>query len=490
MLKDGDILELRAKVADLEAELRRIQKRRKHWRQGALAAAVLCVSAALWAQTPQGPLTLQSLAQRVSDLEKRVTNDEASGTNIPQTADTGTTPGKPPAGSTANSDANLEQRVSSLETNVTDLIDLKIQERFVNDELKLSQLEKSFVQLQSQISASGQGPGTPAAKGKPATSTATAPFQVVNSSGKVLLSVEDDVLGASLKLFNSSGKDVVALQSIQDTGLGTFTDSSGDNTAIIGLSSGHPLVEVGEGKQYVAVGRMPGEPTTGMGVHVVGSSGEDLISLENSESRGNLLIRKNKTIVGIFAANAGNEGATLSTFGDGARNALEAGIDNDTGEPTLSILSKKGAQAKVGANASGSMGVRLFASGLGKVPIVTLADQLNGSGAVLVTDGKTPLAGIGVDEGHGRVGVTDGKSWLGAIKSNGDGAEVYVANATGQEIAVMSADPSTKTGQVLVYDSGGTPLGKMSIQGNHGDVQLNSGDKQVDVWKFLLLPLH
>jgi len=119
-----------------------------------------------------------------------------------------------------------------------------------------------------------------------------------------------------------------------------------------------------------------------------------------------------------------------------------------------------------------------------------MADQLNGSGAVLVTDGKTPLAGLGVEDGRGRVGITDGKYWLGAIKGNGDGAELYVANSTGQKIAGMLADPGSKGGQVLVYDSGGTPLGKMSIQGNHGDVQLNSGDKQVDVWKFLLLPLH
>jgi hypothetical protein len=93
-----------------------------------------------------------------------------------------------------------------------------------------------------------------------------------------------------------------------------------------------------------------------------------------------------------------------------------------------------------------------------------------------------------VNQGHGAVGANDGKRWAAALTTNDNGGEMYVANSTGQKVGGITTDPGSNTGQVLLYDSGGTPLVTVGVQGNHGDVLLNSSDKTLDMWKYMLLP--
>jgi hypothetical protein len=164
MQENENIVDLRTRLAGLEAELLRLEKRRKAWRWSVFAMAVIGISISLMAQSAQGPVTLQSLAKRVTDLENRVTADEASGTNIPQTADNGSSPSTGKSSSSSSGElAALQKRVSTLESSVDYLVQTRSPD------------------------------------------TLLAPFKVLGKDGKPVLTVTEEDGGGALRLFGAGG---------------------------------------------------------------------------------------------------------------------------------------------------------------------------------------------------------------------------------------------------------------------------------------------
>jgi hypothetical protein len=437
MLKEEGILELHAKVTSLEDELRRIQKSRKLWRRGTLLVAALCASVGLFAQTPQGPLTLQSLAQRVSDLEKRVTNDEASGTNIPQTADTGTTPGKPAAGSTENN--TIEQRVTQLETSLT--------------------------QVQSQVTSLEAGLGT--TKGTPVISTVIAPFKVVDQAGHVVMTVGKST-GQNfnaLDLYNPGGLPVTSLYAGAGFARIELSDSNDASVAMGILPGEHASLSVKERSAHATLSTNGGIKT--MGLYLGSKEGADDVALDLEGGVGNLFLLSGQQRVGSFSVTKDGNGAQLQ-------------VDGSTGT------------AIIGAPSSKSFGLRLYPSGGTASPNAGIIEDGKDSVSIGVGQNGKWLASIEKKAGTGIIGVLDGagQKYLSAITNyEGGGGALQISNSSGQIVSLVDANPTNNQGRAVFTDAGGEPMVKIGAAGSHGDVLLGGNGKGLDLWTHMLTGL-
>lgn len=467
MQEQIDVLELQAKLAKLEAGFRTLDRRRRIWRWGTVATIAVSVSFSLAAQnSQQQPLTLQSLAKRVTDLESRVAADEASGTNIPTTADNGSSQSSSKSAGSSSADNGitaLQQRVSTLEGNVSGLMDLGIQQRFVNDELTLAHIQQALNSLK------GQSGGT-----------VHAPFQVLGASGKAILTVEERDGEPFLHVDNAAGEQIVRIiTAASGSGLVRVGASGGNNYVYLGGdSNGHALVSVTDDGDHAALTRS--QRTNALGVYV-GKTGEQDVSLDLEDGVGHVHVYHGTDEVIDLKTSSGGHGLLEVNSGSGS-GRVEMGVLATGGYVTVS--STGGERAFMGAPKGKEFGFRLY-PGSADTAVAGMIEDSQGNATIGISKNDIWRVDMAVGGASGIVGVLDnsGKKYLSALTNYpGGGGSLQVANPSGQIVSLVDANPTNNEGRAVFTDNGGVPLAKIGAAGPHGDVQLFGQGKGVDLW--------
>lgn len=437
MREHEDVQELQAKLSRLEGDLRRIEKRRKARLRVGLITLALGMSVALAAQSSQGPLTLDSLAKRVTDLENRVAADEASGTNIPSTADNGSSSStsKSSSGTSTSSElTTLQQQVTTLEGDVSGLMDMGIQQRFVNDELKIAHLEQAH-----------------------SSSTVQAPFTVVGKGGQPILTVTGD------------------------NGSGLLSLGSGGDQANLGYTPDGPRFSLIDNGDHVYIGRR--RSTTALGLYL-GTGSDYLAAIDLEGGVGNVHLFKGTNQVGAFSVT--DNGATLEMESSSGNQYLTSGI-GDGGDAFMRV-SGKGGSALLGAPPGKDFGLRLYK---GASATADMLEDAQGNASIGIAKNNIMRVNMAVGGASGIVGVLDGagKNYLSALTNYpGGGGSLQVANQSGQIVSLVDANPVNNEGRAVFTDNSGQPLAKIGVLAQHGDVQLFGLGKGLDVWLRGFLP--
>jgi hypothetical protein len=144
--------------------------------------------------------------------------------------------------------------------------------------------------------------------------------------------------------------------------------------------------------------------------------------------------------------------------------------------------------AYIGAPTGKDFGVRLYAPG-GNTTTVAMSESGQSSILAIGLHG-TPKVVMRVDSVGGRVGVLDdtGQKYLSNLTTHGSsgGGDLELANASGQVVAFMDANPNNSEGRAVFTNAGGEPLAKIGAAGPHGDVLLGGPNKSVAVWEMAL----
>jgi hypothetical protein len=143
--------------------------------------------------------------------------------------------------------------------------------------------------------------------------------------------------------------------------------------------------------------------------------------------------------------------------------------------------------AYIGAPPSKDFGVRLYAAG-GNTAMVGMSENTQ-SAIVAVGLHGTPKLVMRADSTGGRIGVLDdsGQKYLSNLTTHANsGGDLELANASGQIVALMDANPSNNEGRAVFASAGGEPLAKIGAAGAHGEVMLNGPNKTVAVWEMAL----
>jgi hypothetical protein len=143
--------------------------------------------------------------------------------------------------------------------------------------------------------------------------------------------------------------------------------------------------------------------------------------------------------------------------------------------------------AYIGAPPSKDFGVRLYAAG-GNTATVAMSENTQ-SAIVAVGLHGTPKLVMRADITGGRIGVLDdaGQKYLSNLTTHGNsGGDLELANASGQIVAFMDANPSNNQGRAVFANAGGEPLAKIGAAGPHGEVLLSGPNKAVAVWEMAL----
>ncbi len=320
----------------------------------ALLAVLFCVP--LLAQTTREPLTLQSLSRRIDELEKRVANDEASGTNIPPLAGDGT------ASATSSAAAATAQKVAALQQEVGE----------IEEEL------------------GGAPPARPAST--PATAaTLKAPFRVVDQAGRPIFTVESlqegvRVYGAdhsSVGIGSTAQNSGLLIQALGADGAGAagirvYSPNSGTPVAGMSAASGAGRLWANSGQGSALIGAPAAGP---FGVRVYGADAKTAVAGLVADAQGN----------GSLSVNQGGK-ARISL---GVRNGSGfVGVLDDAGQTYLAVLT----------NHSGGGGAVQLANPSGQIVAFMDANPTNNQGRAAFTDsGGQPLVRIGAAGSHGDV---------------------------------------------------------------------------------------
>jgi hypothetical protein len=145
-------------------------------------------------------------------------------------------------------------------------------------------------------------------------------------------------------------------------------------------------------------------------------------------------------------------------------------------------------KAYIGAPPGKDFGVRLYAAG-GNTTKVAMSEN-NQSAIVAVGLNGTAKLVMRADSTGGRIGVLDdsGQKYLSNLTTHGSngGGNLELANASGQVVAFMDANPNNSEGRAVFTNAGGEPLAKIGAAGPHGDVLLGGPNKSVAVWEMAL----
>jgi hypothetical protein len=143
--------------------------------------------------------------------------------------------------------------------------------------------------------------------------------------------------------------------------------------------------------------------------------------------------------------------------------------------------------AYIGAPPGKDFGVRLYAAGSNTT---TVAMSESGQSAIIALGlHGTPKLLMRSDSTSARIGVLDdsGQKYLSNLTTHGSsGGDLEIANASGQVVAFMDANPNNNEGRAVFTNAGGEPLAKIGAAGPHGDVLLGGPNKSVAVWEMAL----
>jgi hypothetical protein len=143
--------------------------------------------------------------------------------------------------------------------------------------------------------------------------------------------------------------------------------------------------------------------------------------------------------------------------------------------------------AYIGAPSGKDFGVRLYAAG-GNTTTVAMSESGQSAIVALGLHGTAKVV-MRADSTAGRVGVLDdsGQKYLSNLTTHGNsGGDLELANASGQIVAFMDANPNNNAGRAVFANAGGEPLAKIGAAGPHGDVLLGGPNKSVAVWEMAL----
>jgi hypothetical protein len=143
--------------------------------------------------------------------------------------------------------------------------------------------------------------------------------------------------------------------------------------------------------------------------------------------------------------------------------------------------------AYIGAPPGKDFGVRLYAAG-GNTTAVAMSESDHSAVVAVGLHGVEKLV-MRTDNTVGRIGVLDnsGQKYLSNLTTHGSGGgDLEIANASGQVVAFMDANPADTEGRAVFTNAGGEPLAKIGAAGPHGDVLLGGPNKTVAVWEMAL----
>jgi hypothetical protein len=143
--------------------------------------------------------------------------------------------------------------------------------------------------------------------------------------------------------------------------------------------------------------------------------------------------------------------------------------------------------AYIGAPPGKDFGVRLYAAG-GNTATVAMSESGQSAIVAIGLHGTAKVV-MRADSTAGRIGVLDdsGQKYLSNLTTHGNsGGDLELANASGQIVAFMDANPNNNEGRAAFANAGGEPLVRIGAAGPHGDVLLSGPNKTVPVWEMAL----
>jgi hypothetical protein len=193
----------------------------------------------------------------------------------------------------------------------------------------------------------------------------------------------------------------------------------------------------------------------------------------------------------------GAGGQTLLSVTEGAPGSGKLEMKGGSGKSfTVGITDKGDAfgrwdaatgSAYIGAPPGKDFGVRLYAAG-GNTATVAMSESGQSAIIALGLHGIPKLL-MRSDSTSARIGVLDdsGTKYLSNLTTHGSGGgDLELANASGQVVAFMDANPNNSEGRAVFTNAGGEPLAKIGASGPHGDVLLFGPNKSVPVWEMAL----
>jgi hypothetical protein len=294
-------------ITRLQASLLPLPPRRRAGRTVAgISTLVVLAGLTLWAQSSTGPITLQSLSQRIDTLEKRLAKDEASNSR------TASPPGGPAKSGAYTGGTDVDAAVQKLTAQV-------------------AELEQEVAQYRS------------------AASTVKAPFRIVGAGGQTLLSVTEGAPGSGkLEMKGASGKAFTVGITDQGDAFGRWDASNG--SAYVGSPSGKyfgvRLYAAGGNKTMVAMSESDHGATVAVGLN--GASKVEM-NVDNTGARVGVLDDSGQKYLSNLTTHGSNGGDLEIANGSGQIVALmDANPANSEGR---AVFTNAGGEplAKIGA---------------------------------------------------------------------------------------------------------------------------------------------
>lgn len=283
----------------------RITRRRPGRTLAGISTLAVLAGLTLWAQSSTGPITLQSLSQRIDILEKRIASDEASNS---RTASPGgpTKSGAYPAGTDA--DAAVQKLTA-----------------------QVAELEQEVAQAKS------------------AGSTVKAPFRIVGAEGQTLLTVTEGAPGSGkLEMKGASGKAFTVGITDQGDAYGRWDASNG--SAYIGSPPGKyfgvRLYAAGSTKTMAAMAEGDHAATIAVGLN--GTTKVEM-NVDNTGARVGVLDDSGQKYLSNLTVHGGSGGAL--EIANGSSQIVAIVDSNPTNSEGRAVFTNAGGQplAKIGA---------------------------------------------------------------------------------------------------------------------------------------------
>jgi hypothetical protein len=284
----------------------RITRRRPGRTVAGISTLAVLAGLTLWAQSSTGPITLQSLSQRIDALEKRIAKDEASNSR------TASPPGGPAKSGAYTGGTDVGAAVQKLTAQV-------------------AELEQEVAQSRS------------------APSTVKAPFRIVGAEGQTLLTVTEGAPGSGkLEMKGASAKAFTVGITDQGDAYGRWDASNG--SAYIGSPPGKyfgvRLYAAGGTKTMVAMSETGHAATVAVGLN--GTTKVEM-NVDNTGARVGVLDDSGQKYLSNLTTHGGSGGDLEIANGAGQIVAI---VDaNPTNSEGRAVFTNAGGQplAKIGA---------------------------------------------------------------------------------------------------------------------------------------------